>query len=167
MNFVHCCSWARRLWLPLVFTAALVGAQRRRQVLAVVFAAYAVISFVVPVWGRHLNERSLGFDMVYDQSRFSVIPVMMLASAFAVLVTSPARPAARAARRIFVLQVVAVTLISFSVTNLRSTSPAWSTSVDATYERSCIGTPPDPLVRLQTTKPGFFPVTVTCRDLAK
>jgi hypothetical protein len=153
--------------VAFLLAAALVGVERRRQVLAVVLAAYGVISFVVPVWGRRLDERSLGFGQLYDQARFSVIPVMMLASAFALLVACPARRAPRAAQWIFIVQVVVVTLTSFSVTNLRSTSPAWSTSVEDTYQHGCKGMPSDRLVRVKTTKEGYFPVTVTCRDLAR
>jgi hypothetical protein len=158
--------------VAVLFAAALVGAQQRRQVLAVVLAAYGVISFVVPVWGRRVHEGALGFGLVYDVSRFSVIPVMMLASAFAVLVTSPGRRAARVAQWIFIVQVVAVTLTSFSVTNLRSTSPAWSASVEETYRRDCMETPSNrlvhvPIIRQGLFPPGFFQVTVTCRDLTK
>jgi hypothetical protein len=153
--------------VAVLFAAALVGVQRRRQMLAVILAAYGVISFVVPVWGDRLDERSLGFGRPYDQSRFSVIPVMMLASAFAVLVTSPARRANRAAQWIFIVQIIAVTLTSFAVTNPRSTSPAWATSVDETYQRACNGTPSDRLVHVKTTNDVIPIVTVTCRDLSK
>ena len=81
-----------------------------------VLVAYAVITFVLPAWSRR------------DAApRYSVIPELLLASAIAVLVADPTRGPthwiARIGRPLFVIQVVIVTIVGFSVTNYRSESP--------------------------------------------
>ena len=85
---------------PLIVLALLMllvpGLGRRTQVMAGVFTVQAIVMYVVPVWGRGTN----GADVeggIYFAQRYSVIPVMLLASAFAILIAptsvsqSPAR----------------------------------------------------------------------------
>ena len=144
----------------LIFGVLLVGVDHGRQVLAVVFVLYALVIFITPAWSRQQAP-----------PRYSVIPVVLLASAVAVLAAPPVRLRSawisRVARPLFVVQVAVVTVLGFSVTNLRSESPQWSASVSRTYTTECITASPNKLVQVQTDFYGFFwPVTLPCRDLA-
>ena len=142
----------------LILLLLLVGATRRNQVLAVVFVSYAVICFVVPTWSRQEAP-----------SRYSVIPVMMLASAVAVLVADTGRRrnpwVTRIAPPLFVAQILLLTVIGFSVTSYRSADPQWSKSVTATSQTKCDGASPNRLVEVRTDALNYWPVTLPCRDL--
>src|SRR4030095_7549818 len=119
---------------------------RKSQLLAAVFIAYALLSFIVPVWVRGSN-----FDRVVEgrdyQYRFSVIPLMMLSSAIAVLVAPVRSASTRAFRRfaapLFVAYVIILTWSGFFVTNLRSSGPRWSSALVHAYVRECLGAPDD------------------------
>ncbi len=144
--------------VTLILLLLLVGAARKNQVLAVVFASYAVICFVVPAWSR--QEAPF---------RYSVIPVMMLASAVAVLVADTSRRInpwiTRIARPLFVAQILLLTIIGFSVTTYRSEDPQWSKSVTSTSQTRCDGASPNKLVEVPTDQQNYWPVTLPCRDL--
>jgi hypothetical protein len=142
--------------------------------LAAMFLVTAVAFFVVPVVGR--GALSLGVPMGPSLAalRFSVVPVMLLASAFAVLVASQdvGRPrlAERIGRPVFVAQVVVVTLLSFSAANYRSNGPQWVRSVDASYAQYCAGRSPDAPAQLRELRFGVFghwDFTLPCRDLTR
>jgi hypothetical protein len=150
----------------LILIVLFPGAGRKRQALAAVLIAYALISFVAPVWyGEIANS---GF-------RYSVIPVMMLASAMAVLIapagTQRSRIVARVGRPLFVAYVLVLTITGFSVTNVRSAGPSWSESMTHVQQTQCIGAGPNKLVQVPTQQPNFafgnnvFPVILPCRDL--
>jgi hypothetical protein len=143
----------------VILARLLVGAERKRQLLAVVFVAYAVVVFVTPAWSRQS-----------EATRYSVIPVMLLASAVAVLVADPTRQRSRWIARVgpplFVAQVLVVTIIGFSVTNYRSESPVWSNSVTFTSETECHGASPNKVVGVKTDYLNAWPIDLTCRDLS-
>jgi hypothetical protein len=142
----------------LILLLLLVGAARKNQVLAVVFASYAVVCFVVPAWSRQEAP-----------SRYSVIPVMMLASAVAVLVADTSRRrnlwVTRIGRPLFVAQILLLTIIGFSVTTYRSENLQWSNSVTSTSHTRCDGASPNKLVEVPTDQQNYWPVTLPCRDL--
>ncbi len=123
--------------------------------LAVVFVSYAVICFVVPTWSRQEAP-----------SRYSVIPVMMLADAVAVLVADTGRRrnpwVTRIAPPLFVAQILLLTVIGFSVTSYRSEDPQWSKSVTSTSQTRCDGASPNKLVEVQTDQLNYWPVTLPC-----
>ena len=157
----------------LLFGCLVPGAERRSQLLAVTFIAYAVIAFVVPVWIRGTQSVPMLADRTYfppAQPRFGVIPEFLMASAVAVLIapTGPGarRWAARIARPLFVAQIAAVTLAGFSVTNLRSSGPTWSSALETAYAKDCTRGPTDSRVKVQTNRLNFWPVELTCGELA-
>lgn len=147
------------LLFTLILVLLLVDAERKRQLMAVVFVAYAVIIFVAPAWNRRVAV-----------PRYSVIPVMLLASAIAVLVADPtlqrSRWIARVGRPLFVAQVLLVTIVGFSVSTYRSDSPGWSTSVTLTSETKCHGASPNKVVGVKTDLLNAWPIYLTCRDLS-
>ena len=177
------------LLVGIIFVALFAGVDRRRQVLAGAFLSFSVAIFVIPVWIRGTNaiqissgesSRALfalplggvldaGGSYLAGALRYSVIPVMMLASAAAVLVGAPERRnrSGRMIRSLFVAQVVVVTVLSFSVTNARSGDPAWSTSLRRTYRSQCAGATPDKRVKVlrETGYLHLFPVALRCSDL--
>jgi hypothetical protein len=148
-----------------------VGASRRAQALGIVLIAYAVISFAAPVWYR--NAIFL-LGPLYIPGRYSVVPVLILASAGAVLVASPDRrdrALARFGRPVLAVQILVVIVSSFSVSNIRSVAPTWSAAVAQTYRAGCVGASPSKLVKVPTQKTvegkGSSPwlVTLPCHDI--
>ncbi len=147
------------LFCAVLLALLLVGADRSRQLLSVVLVAYAVITFVVPVWSRR------------DAApRYSVIPELLLASAVAVLVADPTRRpthwVTRLGRPLFVIQVVIVTVVGFSVTSYRSESPRWSDALMHAKASACHqASPSSKLVKVQTDQLNAWPILLTCHDL--
>ena len=99
----------------VILAVLLPGAGRKAQTLAAILVTYALVTFVVPVWYSGLADSSL---------RYSVIPVMMLVGAIALLI-APAGPegsrtTAAVSRPLFVVYELALILTGFSVTNARS-----------------------------------------------
>jgi len=135
------------------------GAERQRQLVAVVFVAYALITFVAPVWSRR------------DAApRYSVVPLLLLASAVAILIADPTRRGspwiARIGPRLFVAQVLVVTVIGFTVTTYRSESPRWSASVTSAWELKCHRISSNKVVEVPTDEFNAWPVGLSCRDLS-
>jgi hypothetical protein len=152
--------WAARasvaVLAPLLVLGVLVlcgrGIERRKQLLAAAFVAFALLTFVVPVWGRGTNHVSLtltensifgpGHVGQYNPmaSRYSVAPMLLLAAALAVVLGAwrPGREGSRRAlERAFVVWVAAVTIVGFRVENPRSLGPSWPTSVVADRRAHC------------------------------
>ncbi len=77
----------------VIFATLIPRADRASQTLAVVLGAYSVMTFVYPARQRGLTNFFLGLTNDYQPKflRFSVVPVMLLASAVAVLVSPKAR----------------------------------------------------------------------------
>jgi hypothetical protein len=170
------------LCVAIIFVVLLPGAGRRSQLLAAVLVAYAVMMYVAPIWERGISASAAGardpwlliFYLNASQGlRYSVIPVMLLASAVAVLVAPQgpgrARRTAAIGRPIFVIYISVLTLVGFSVTNPRSAGPSWSASAGRTYRTRCEGANSDKLVDVPTARTLLstrtWPVTVRCRDL--
>jgi hypothetical protein len=158
--------------ITCVFLAVLMWrAPRASLTLALVFLVEAVVFFVVPVWGR--GTQSLGLaSQVLDApaTRFSVVPVFLLASAFALLVaadpTRPPRLVERVGRPLFVAQVVITIVLCFPVVNQRSRGGTWTRQVARAYQTQCVGEPPD---HEATVKPSLYPwwgFRLPCRLLA-
>jgi hypothetical protein len=184
--------WASWLWLQnwrlsalgsTVVVLACIGALlprsgRRAQLAGVAFVAYAVMLFVVPVWGRGTFVLGLveGGSSADGSARFDVVPVILLASAVAVLLGPvggrPPRWVRQIAIPVFVAQVALLTAVNFSVVNLRSHDLSWKPKVAAIYLSKCQGRPSDRLVtipnnrQLAAMRLGLFPVTVPCKSLA-
>jgi hypothetical protein len=137
--------------------------------------ALSVVTFVLPVWGRgsHVLEpfapyfvRPLGFGIA---TRYSVIPIVMVASAIAMLVAAPGRrhheSLARAAGVIFAVQVVVLAVIGFPARNYKSTQLQWRPTVDLTYAQACHGQPADAVVIVLTSPAHSYSLRLRCRDL--
>ncbi len=166
----------------LILAVLWIGNERRRQILALVFVACSVISFVVPVRERQFYNVAFGQPYSSVGLRYSVIPVMLLASAIALLVAPPGRWAtrkvARVGRPLFVLLVVVLIVTGFSVQNLRSQSPDWSASVSRAFNTYCKQASPNKLVLVKenpgglilgvhvSNQTGALPVTLPCGDLS-
>jgi hypothetical protein len=155
----HLLSVGGTVCIVLILIVLAVGASRKHQVLAASFVAYAVITFAAPVWNRR--------DVA---PRYSVIPVLLVASAIAVLAADPNRTrgqwVARVARPLFVIQIALLIVIGFSATTYRSGSPPWPNSVTVTDRMKCHGEPPSRLVEIRTDAFDYWPVTLPCRDLS-
>ncbi len=157
------------LAVVVLFALLFPGAGRRAQSLAAVFLVYALLAFTVPSGGR-------GVDTVFPRphklfslgaTRFSVVPVLLIASAAFVLVCPRSaarrnRPMARIALPLLVLQLVVVSLYSYPATNSVSVYPTWSQLVDLTYSSDCVGRPPDQPVTIDN---GGSRVHLLCKDL--
>jgi hypothetical protein len=143
------------LVLVVMFAVLFPGAGRRAQALAAVFLAYALVVFVVPAWGRGVATlyEVPGGNFHLSSTRFSVIPILLIASAGAVLLAPRAahrrhRVAARVVLPLFLAQLVVVCYISYPGRNANSVGDNWSQLVDATYARACVGAPPDQIVTI-------------------
>ena len=163
------------LCVGVIFALLLPGAGRRNQLMATVFVAYGMVTYLSSVWERGLN--ALGYPLTLSlavDNRYSVIPVLMLASAAAMLIAPPGAGKRRVVTRvgppIFAAYCVVLIVTGFSVTNGRSSDPAWPTSVSQTYQLECVGKNPGKIVQVDTEKPSIFgspfAVPVPCRDLA-
>jgi hypothetical protein len=183
--------WARSLWVvnwrlsalgSTVIVVSLViallpGAGRRAQRLGVLLVLYAVVLFIVPAWGRGTFVLGLfeGGGDLPSSARFAVIPVILLGSGVAVLL-SPVGGASRGwvtrvALPLFVAQVALLTLVNYRLPNPRSIDVPWEPKVAAIYREQCLGaspaklvTVPNPVLALAGYAP--FSVTVPCRNLA-
>ena len=167
--------------LVLVALAMLLpGVPRPKQVLAVAFVALAMATFVIPVWGRGTNQVTLSLTAHsifgpgqaghYNPmaTRYSVVPIFMLASATAILFSSR-RPGRRtpstALRAGFVAWIVIVTATGFSVTNPRSFGPRWATSMVADHQAHCRHAPPSIRIRVPVPNRSVNPpVVLPCSD---
>jgi hypothetical protein len=167
--------------LVLVLLAVVApGAGRRAQAMAATLVATALVMFVVPVWGRGTNMGMV--EAARDSqgsTRFSVVPVMLLASAFAILISSPdavpGRLATRVGQPVFLAQVLLVGLSSFSLAPGRGLDPGWVGRVDAVVARDCRGRPgsttavvPNFTVKipiLPLPPGGYAPLKVRCSNL--
>jgi hypothetical protein len=160
---------ASTLGVVVVFALLFPGAGRRAQGLAAAFLAYAVAIFTVPAWGRGLATvyPPPGMDFHLSSTRFSVVPVLLIASAAFVLVAPRSlarrrRPVARVALPLLVIQLVIVGLFSYPAQNAVSVGPTWSQLIDATYAANCVGRPPDQPVNIDN---GGSKVHLLCKDL--
>ena len=144
------------------------------------FTALAVVLFAVPAWGRG----TFGLGMVQGgndalvSSRFSVVPVMLLASAFAILLSpgvAHRRLATRIGRPIFAAQVAVLLVVCFSLATDRGTDPSWTSRVDRVVGQQCSGQPGSAVVKVPNfiarvppfpkLPNGYYPVTVRCSNL--
>jgi hypothetical protein len=151
--------------IAIVLAVLMPGAGRKPQALAGIFVAYALVIFAWSVWESGLGASTL---------RYSVLPVFLLASAIAVLVSPPgaerSRRAAVVGRPLFVAYLVAVIVIGFSVINARSAGPTWQAALTSAYQSQCVGAASNKLV-VVPTQAGialFNPadqLSLPCRDL--
>lgn len=151
------------------FLVSLMGAERRNQVMAMVLAACAFATFAFPVWGRGTSTIPLEAGVYHlDAMRYSVVPIMLLASAFALLV-APVGPSAnhwiaRVARPIFIAQLILVMAVGFSDDNFRSVGPAWPEAMRTAYENDCKGMPSDTEVGVMIS-PNNWALVLSCAEL--
>jgi hypothetical protein len=175
----HLLVFAAPSVVVLIFVLLFPGAGRRSQAIALVFLAYALISFLFTALGRGTDfvawapGRSVHPDAAlpynFTHIRFSVIPVMMLLSAAVVLIAPTDRGFYRTAgwiaRPLFIIYIIAVTATGFFVTNGRSAGPSWSKATALAYAGQCFGAPPEKIVEVRTFAGDFFNVRMTCRDV--
>ncbi len=157
------------------------GLDRSRQALAASLVTLAVVSFVVPAWGRGTNQVALALTArsqfgaalagTYNpmSARYGVPPVLFLASAVAIGAGAlrPGRDQlARVCRVGFVTWVVVVALIGFPVRSPRSAGPTWSGAVARLRQQACRHEPADTVVRVPVPNPGVNPaVQLTCAQV--
>lgn len=174
-------DWWQAHWMAVVVAGPLLvlgvlalvwrGAERDAQVLSAVFLASAVVVFVVPTVGRGTYTLGLvaGQAPINGAYRFSVTPIVLVASCFALLLTRRRSAVStrwgRVGVPVFVAQLALVTLLCFSWANFRSGGPDWTASVNRTWRRDCIGRPPDQLATVVTATQKWYPVTLPCRVL--
>ena len=126
--------------MGVIFGVLLPGTSQMSRSVAVILVAYTVISFAATVWYRNYFG-SVG-QQYFSPNRYSVIPVMLLASGVAILVTPVGLGRTRIGRYLFVSYALLLILVGFSVTNVRSASPNWSASVGRAYVSDCLGPAP-------------------------
>ena len=165
-------------WLGLVIICPIIvvallgllmpGASRRAQVMSASFLVMAILVFSVSVWGRGLVGFLLTNGGVDELGfvRFSTPAIMLVAGAFAILIS-------RLDRRVslvFAVQIAILAIVCFSVTNVRGKDSSWISRVDQAQAADC----PGRLVTIPNTiyasnyfrfSNGFFPVTVHCSNL--
>ena len=137
-----------------------------------------MVLFVVPVWGRGTPSLGLteGGPAGLGDGRFEVVPVILLGTAVALLLSPVPALTKSQLRRIgipvFLVQVAVLTVVNFAAFTVRSFDPPWSPKVAAIYAQQCKGVPPSKLVTIPNnvlfglSKYGLFPVTVPCSSLA-
>jgi hypothetical protein len=170
--------WLAPLLVLTMLSLAARGAGRRAHVMAGVFVALAVVWYVVPVWGRGTNGLVRYRDIYFDQ-RYEVVPVMLLAGAFAILIAPTTCATRRFVTRIgkpcFVALAVLLIVACFSVITIRSFDPSWTNRVDRVAAEQCRGRPPSTVViipnsmldLLSARQPpnGTYPLTVPCSSV--
>jgi hypothetical protein len=173
--------WVVVYLAPLLVLALLAlaarGVGRRAQVMAGAFAALAVVFYVVPVWGRGTNQLVMWANIYFDQ-RYAVVPVMLLASAFAILIAptgcSLRRPVTRIGTPTLVAVTVLLIVVCFPVTTIRSFDPQWTTRVERVEVDHCNGRPSSTIVIIPNDMFSTFwspgpngtnPVTVRCSNI--
>ena len=187
-------AWWRADWLslvvlgPLAFLVLLLAlgtrADRRAQAMATVFTLLAVIVFAVPAWERgtlylKIGPSSLapkGWDY-WGESRFSIVPVLLLASAVAILLSSNPPLVRRFGIPTFAIWTLVLMVACFSQNGLRGQDPSWASRVDRVLITDCSCRPPSIVVtvpNLISPAPplfphgvpgGFYPVVLRCSNL--
>lgn len=136
--------------------------------IAGVMVVYAVVGFFVPAAFRGSDAIGLGPDVYsVNMTRFTILPIVMLVSAAAVL-ADPANaradlrssPRAEVAARVLAAQTLAVVVISFSYATVRSDGPTWSGELEAARAR-CGSKAADERVRVVTSPDNFW-IVLTC-----
>ena len=184
-------DWWRADWRSLVVVGPLLtvgllvtlglGAGRRAQVVAWAFTVIAVILFAVPAWGRGTTYLGLveGHSDLWVESRFSVAPTMLLASAFAILIAPTGATDRRMVQRIGVLAFAGWTALllvaSFPLSTYRGTDPSWTGRVDRVLTSKCLGRPSSTVVAVPNEVDqapgypklpnGYYPLIVRCSNL--
>ncbi len=184
-------DWWRADWKSLVVVGPLltlvllvllaIGAERRAQVMAGALALLAVLVFAVPAWGRGTWYLRLvpGHMDGWIESRFSVVPVMLLVSSCAILIASPGGSRRRAVRRfgppVLAAWMAILVAVCFSVSIYRGTDPSWTSRVDAVLAAECAGRAGSTIVTIPNEigqelpypkiPGGYFPLTVRCSNL--
>ncbi len=165
----------------VVAVALLRGLSRAKQTLAASFVGLAVVSFVVPSWGRGTDQVALALSArsqfgpalagTYNpmSARYGVAPVLLLAGAIAIG-AGAARPGrvrlARALRTGFVIWVIAVSAIGFRVASPRSAGPTWTAAVSSVGQVRCAHRPASTRVRIPVPNPTVNPaVALPCGAL--
>lgn len=125
--------------LVVALAVSFVRAQRRNAALALVFIAFAGLTYAVPAWLRGTNVLALVTPYFDGSSRYIFTPVLLLLSAFVLLLDAPdasrTRTVARVGRIVLVVQTMLVMAVSFSITNARGDGPTWGESVTVSREQ--------------------------------
>jgi hypothetical protein len=192
-------DWWSANWVSLVVLGPLmavalllalgVGANRRAQVVAGSCTLLAVVFFAIPAWGRGTIYLGLGPSLivngyrdVWNEARFSVVPVMLLASAVAILI-APTMSRSLARRHVmqrlgipaFALWFMIIMAVSFSQTTLiRGSDPSWTGRVDRVLTSDCLDRPGSTIVTVPNVlvghayprvPNGYYALIVRCSNL--
>jgi hypothetical protein len=114
--------------LAVIAFVVLSRAVRDGVVLGLAAIAASVIVFGITVWERGTEGmRLLAGDYTPLESRYAVVPVLLLMTGLVLLVDATARPWLR---WLLVAQMTFAIATSFALAGPRSDGPAWSTAVD-------------------------------------
>jgi hypothetical protein len=173
-----------------VLVALGIGAHRRAQIVAGMFSLLAVVFFAIPAWGRGtvflgIGPSSIvkGYQDTWQESRFSVVAVMLLTSAVAILI-APTGSSSVERRRViqrislpaFVVWSLIIMAVSFPQTTVRGSDTSWTGRVDRVLSSECLGRPGSTIVSVpnlvylgplfpQKLSSGYFPLVVRCSNL--
>ena len=178
---------------PLIVVALLValsiGADRRAQIVAGMFGLLAIVFFAIPAWGRGTVYLGIGpsgivqgYQDTWGESRFSVVPVMLLASAVAILIApigSSSVERRRVIQRIvlpaFVVWSLIIMAVSFPQTTIRGSDSSWTGRVDRVLSSECSGRPGSTIVSVPNQVSlgpiapkqlsGYYSLVVRCSNL--
>ena len=153
-----------------LFACLFPAAGRRSQVLASLFIILAIVGFIAPSWTRGINPFVGEKDIFHMRPRFSVMPVLMLASAVAVLIAPIGHPrerlVARIGRVVFVAHVAVLTAWGFSQSNMRSMGPPWPVALRWAFYRDCARTASEEPVGVLESNMFGWKVPLSCREVA-
>jgi hypothetical protein len=174
---------------PLVVIGLLlvlaVRADWRARVMATSFSILAVIMFAVPAWERGTPYLLLGPSSVapattdyWNESRFSVVPVLLMASALAILLASNPPSVRRFGIPIFAVWTLLLVAVCFSQSGVRGQEPSWTSRVSRAAA-TCTHLSPSSVVTVPNmvgpapplfphgspNGAGFYPVVVRCSNL--
>jgi len=140
-------------------------AQRRNAALAVGFLLMAGATFVVPVWLRGTNLLELGEQYGEPASRYVGAPVLLILSAFCLLLDSPDpsrdRAIAKVGRVVLIVQTIVVMVLAFPVSGGRGDGPTWIEGL-GTARTQCVAQGNAGELDVAIAPPPQWHVTLTC-----
>jgi hypothetical protein len=194
-------AWWSANWQSLVFLGPIIvivlllvlgiGADRRARITAGSLVVFALVLFAIPAWGRGTVFLGIGPSWIvsghhdlWGESRFSVVPVMLLVSAISILLAPTGssterrqRVLQRIAIPVFALWLLIVIAVSFPQTTVRGEDPSWISRVDRVVSSECSNRPgaktvtvPNLVFRAPPLSPkapvgGYYPLVVRCANL--
>lgn len=145
------------------------GAGRRAQLLGGALAVTALVVFVATALPRGTGIFRLGGELVlFQHTRYSVVPAFLLASSLAVLAAPMGGRRGRATDHrwagAFLVHLAVVVVACFPISGYRSDGPTWREGLDAGRE-ACAALPPGATVEVAQDQQRFWVLELPCDRL--